>query len=46
MLLIKQFTGISPLLIVTIISLALGIIYSLIGMIGGAIGGIISSLTK
>lgn len=46
MLLIKQFTGISPLLIVTVICLALGTIYSLVGMIGGAIGGIVASLTK
>ena len=43
MLIINQFTGISSLLIVSVICLALGTIYSLVGMIGGAIGGIIAS---
>jgi hypothetical protein len=46
MIIIKQITGISPLLIVAVICLALGTIYSLVGMIGGAIGGIVSSSIK
>jgi hypothetical protein len=46
MLIVHQITGISSILVVSLICLALGIIYSLVGMFGGAIGGIIASLMK
>lgn len=46
MLIIHQITGISSILIVSVICLTFGAIYSLVGMVGGAIGAIIASYTK
>ena len=44
MQLVKMFTGIGPMAFVCLVSLALGILYGIIGCFGGGIGGLIARL--
>ena len=41
----ELFTGIGPTVIICIISLAFGVLYSIVGAFGGGIGGLVADLT-
>jgi len=44
MLLVEMYTGISPLVVVCLMSIALGLLYGILGTFGGGVGGLISRL--
>ena len=44
MQLVQMYTGVGPMPFVCLVSLALGILYGIIGCFGGGIGGLIARL--
>jgi len=46
MQLVQMYTGVGPMPFVCLVSLALGILYGIIGCFGGGIGGLIARLIR